>query len=503
MSDQLPVHRLFVGGEAVAAVGGQTYESIDPATGRPWARFAAAGRADADRAIAVARQAHESGVWRSAPHAERATVLRACADAFIARQEEIVALEIRDAGSTMRKANTADVTGAAMTFHYYADLIEGQPVEVDVSGAMPVPARNLLRREPVGVVAAIVPFNFPFAAAAWKVAPALAAGCTMVLKPSPYTPASALLLAEICHEAGVPAGALNVLTGPSAELGAALVEHPDVAKVVFTGSTSVGKLVMKTAADTVKDVTLELGGKGANIICADANLEGAVPGAVFGCFFHSGQVCQSGTRVLVPRSIHDDFVAQLVEAVQALTIGPPEDFMTTIGPLISARQRDNAERYVQLAVEGGATIAVGGKRPAHMADGFYLEPTVLTGVTNEMPVACEEIFGPVMTVIAYDDEDEAIRVANDSIYGLSAAVWTADTERGLAMARKLEAGTVWVNDFHLLMAQYEFGGYKQSGIGRELGESGLRAYQQVKHIHVGEPDGPDVKYYFSMIMDAF
>lgn len=498
----LPVFGLFIDGESVPAEAGATYASVEPATGEPWGLFAAGSLSDADRAVKSAHKAHVDGIWRDTPAAERAAVLRRAADAFIERQTEIADLEIRDAGSTVRKANTADVTGAAMTFHYYADLIEQQAVETDVSGAMPVPAQNLLRKEPIGVVAAIVPFNFPFAAAAWKVAPALAAGCTMVLKPSPYTPASALLLAQICRDSGVPAGVLNVLTGPGADLGAALVDHPLVDKVAFTGSTGVGKLVMKAAADTVKNVTLELGGKGANIICADANLDGAVPGAVFGCFFHSGQVCQSGTRVLVPRAMHDAFVAQLVAVIDTLTIGPPDDFMTHIGPLISDRQLQNTERFVQLAVADGATIACGGKRPAHLDSGFYYEPTVLTGVRNDMRVACEEIFGPVMTVIAYDDEEQAIRIANDSIYGLSAAVWTADTARGLDIARQLQAGTVWVNDFHLLMAQYEFGGYKQSGIGRELGESGLAAYQQIKHIHVGEPDGPDVKYYFSMVIDS-
>ena len=497
-----PSFGLFLDGEQRAAVSGATYESINPATGEAWATFAAAGPDDVDRAVSSALAAQQSGVWAGKSASERAEVLRRAADLFIEHQPEIAALEITDAGSTMRKANTADVSAASMTFHYFADQAEQQEVEVDKSGPMPVPASNIIRREPIGVVAAIVPFNFPFAAASWKLAPALAAGCSVVLKPSPYTPASALKMAELLTEAGVPPGVLAVLTGPDVELGASLVAHKDVAKVAFTGSTHVGKLVMKSAADTVKECTLELGGKSANIICEDANLDGAVPGAVFGCFFHSGQVCQSGTRVLVPRSIHDDFVARLVAVVKTLTIGDPNDFMTTIGPLISQRQLDNAERYVALAVEEGATVAAGGQRPVGIEQGFYYEPTVLTGVTNDMRVAREEIFGPVLCVIAYEDEDEAVQIANDSDYGLSAAVWTADTARGLAMARRLEAGTIWVNDFHLLLPEYEFGGYKQSGTGRELGETGLSAFQQIKHIHVGEPDGPDMKYYFSMVIDG-
>ncbi len=498
----LPTYGLFVDGAQCPAESGATYPSIDPATEQPWAHFAAAGTPDVQRAVDSARRVHREGTWCNLPASERAAVLRTAADAFVEQQETIAGLEIRDGGSTMRKANTADVSAASMVFHYYANAIEAQEQEVDATGAMPVPSRNLLRREPIGVAAAIVPFNFPFAASAWKLAPALAAGCPVILKPSPYTPASAIKLAEILTESGIPAGVLAVLTGPDPELGAALVEHPGVDKVAFTGSTNVGKLVMKSAADTVKEVTLELGGKAANIICADANLDGAVPGALFGCFFHSGQVCQSGTRVLVPRSIHDEFVARMVQTAQTLVVGPPEDFMTTVGPLISARQRDNAQRYVDLAIEEGATVACGGKRPEHLDRGFYFEPTILTGVTNDMRVAREEIFGPVMCVIAYDDEDEAVAMANDSEYGLSAAVWTGDTEKGLQMARRLEAGTVWVNDFHLLMPEYEFGGYKQSGIGRELGDSGLAAYQQIKHIHVGEPDGPDMKYYLSMLIDG-
>ncbi len=494
-------YELFIDGASTPAEGGATFESINPATEQVWATISAASAADVDRAVKAARRSFDEGVWRDLPASERAAVLRRCAEMFIERQDELALAEIQDGGGTFRKANTADIPTAMNLFNYYADLIEAQEQEVEDEEFIPVPSRNIIRREPIGVVGAITPFNFPFAAASWKVAPALAAGCSIVLKPSPLTPVSTLLMAQMCHEAGVPAGVFNVITGPGAAAGEALVSHPDLDKIAFTGSTAVGRAVARAAAENVVPVSLELGGKSANVILRDANLDGAIRGALFGVFFHTGQICQSGTRLLVPRDMHDDIVARLVEEAAKISVGDPMDPMNTMGPLVSEQQRATTERYVAGALEQGAKVACGGRRPDGLDTGWYYEPTILTGVTPDMTVACEEVFGPVLSVIAYDDEAEALRMANDSQYGLAGAVWTTDIERGLAFARGVRAGTFWVNDYHLLTPKYEFGGFKKSGFGRELGPSGLSAFQQVRHIHVGEATGVDDKYYFGMLID--
>jgi aldehyde dehydrogenase (NAD+) len=496
------MHQLYIGGAYVPAASGATYESIDPATAQPWATFAAADQADVDAAVAAARAAHESGVWRNLPAAERGAILSRVGDLLVERQDEIVMAEVQDAGGTFRKGNIADIPASMQTFQYFGELIANAELSRTEEEFVPVMSRNVVKHEPIGVVAAIVPWNFPLAAASWKIAPALAAGCTMVLKPSPYTPASALLLAEICTAAGVPAGVLNVVTGPSAELGAALVAHPGVDKVAFTGSTRVGKLVMSNAAETVKSCTLELGGKSANIILPDANLDIAAMGAAWGTFFHSGQVCQSGTRVLVHEDQRDEFVEKLVAVAARISVGDPMDPMNTMGPLISQQQLDTVERYVGIGREEGARTVCGGKRPEGLGDGYFYEPTVFVDVTNDMVIAREEIFGPVVCVMTYASEEEAIAIANDSKYGLAAAVWSSDVENAEVVADKLEAGTVWINDYHLLNPKYPFGGYKQSGNGRELGPEGLRAYQVTKHIHVGQPaEDPMEKHYFMILVD--
>jgi acyl-CoA reductase-like NAD-dependent aldehyde dehydrogenase len=279
------------------------------------------------------------------------------------------------------------------------------------------------------------------------------------------------------------------------------VSHPDTDKIAFTGSTKVGKLVLRAAAEQLKPVILELGGKSANIILKDANLEGAVRGALFGTFFHSGQVCESGTRVLVDKSIYGTFVEMMAEGVKAIRVGDPMDMMTTMGPVISAQQRDNIERYVAIGKDEGARLVCGGKRPEELPVGYYYEPTIFDRADNDMTIAREEIFGPVVTIIPFDDEEQALALANDSMYGLGGAVWTTDIDRGLAMARKIESGTVWVNDYHLINPRFPFGGYKKSGYGRELGPQGLAEYQQLKHIHLGEATGAEEKYYFGMLLD--
>jgi acyl-CoA reductase-like NAD-dependent aldehyde dehydrogenase len=492
---------LFIDGVECPAEGGATYPSINPASGAPWAHFAAASAADLARAVAAAKRAHDAGVWRSKTPAERGAVLRRVADLITDQHMDIVMAEIQDSGGTMRKGNGADVMGANMSFGQHADFCDTLELEEAHPEFFPIEATSIVRREPIGVVGAIIPFNFPFAAASWKVAPALAAGCTLVLKPSPYTPATALMMAKICTEAGVPPGVINVVTGPDPELGAALVAHPDVNKVSFTGSTAVGKKVMKSCADNVTNCLLELGGKSATIILDDADLDIAVPGAIFGTFFHSGQVCESGTRILVSEALHDTFIERLKVEMEHVVVGDPMDMDTTFGPMISEQQRANTEHYVQTLRDEGATLVFGGQRPPHCDPaGFYYEPTCFTDVRNDMTAACEEIFGPVAVVIRYRDEEEAIRIANDSIYGLGGSVWSRDLERATAVARRIDSGTIWINDYHLISPKYPFGGYKQSGIGRELGPHGLEEYLEVKHIHVGQSSARPEKHYLSMIL---
>ncbi len=354
---------LFIDGASQAASDGKTFESLNPATGEPWARVAAGRPADVERAVTAARQAHRDGRWRAKSAAERADVLEAIAMAVFERQAELATAEAEDSGGTIRKANTADIPATAQTFLYYAGLVRQHAEEEEHAEAVPVTSRNIIRREPIGVCAGIVPFNFPLASASWKIAPALAAGNTLVLKPSPHTPVTALMLAEICHKAGVPAGVVNVVAGPDADLGEALVTHPHVDKIAFTGSTKVGRQVMEAAAKGLKALTLELGGKSPNIILEDANLDGAVRGALFGTFFHQGQVCESGTRVLVHASLYSAFIDQMVAAAKEIVIGDTLDPNTTMGPLVSEGQRANTERYVALGKQEGADLVLGGQRP--------------------------------------------------------------------------------------------------------------------------------------------
>jgi aldehyde dehydrogenase (NAD+) len=494
-------YRLFIDGEWRAAADGRQVATINPATEEPWAHVAAAGPSDVDAAVSAAKRAFVDGKWRRASREERAAALGRIAAIIMDRADELARLEVLDAGGTIKKANIADVPATAQTFQYYSDLLSGHADEEVFEEQVPAPSRNRVRREPLGVCACITPFNFPMAAASWKIAPAIAAGNSIVMKPSPYTPVTTLLLAEICKQAGVPDGVVNVLTGPGAALGEALVTHPDVDKIAFTGSTAVGRRIMELAAPRTKKLTLELGGKSPNLILADANLDGAVRGALFGTFFHAGQVCESGTRVLVHASIHDEFVERMIEGARSLKLGDPLDPATMMGPLVSDAQRANSERYVHAGREEGARCVTGGKRPPELPRGYYYEPTIFTGVQNDMKIAREEIFGPVVSVLRFSDEEEALRLANDTIYGLGAAIWSRDVERAERLAERIDAGTVWINDYHLISVRFPFGGYKQSGFGRELGPWGLSEFQQLKHIHVGEPTGAAEKFYFGLLFD--
>jgi len=493
---------LFLNGGWQAALHNRSMPSVNPATAEPWAKVAAAAPEDVDVAVTAARRAFDSGVFRDKPREERAAILNIIAAAIFDRTEELALAESLDGGATLSKSTTADVPTAGQAFLYYAELLAGAADEERFTEETPVKSTNVVRREPYGVCACITPFNFPLVVAAWKLAPALAAGNAVVLKPSPYTPVTTLLLAELCHQAGVPPGVVNVITGEGPELGAALCEHPGVDMITFTGSTKVGMQIMTTAARSMKKLTLELGGKSANIILADADLDAAVKGALFGIFFHSGQVCGAGSRILVHESVHDQFVEKMIEGARRIRLGDPRDPTTTMGPLVSSAQLANVDRYVRLGVEEGARCVLGGRRCTQegLVDGYFYEPTIFCEARNDMRMVKEEIFGPVAAVLSFRDDEEALRLANESSYGLCAGVWSNNAERARAMADRLQAGTVWINDYLLVNIRFPFGGYKQSGLGRELGPHGLYEYQQLKHIHIGEANGPGEKFYFDLLL---
>jgi aldehyde dehydrogenase (NAD+) len=477
---------LFIGGERQPAADGKEFESIDPSTGETIATVAQAGKADAERAIAAAREAFDDGRWSGLTPAKRAAVLSAVAAGLKEKGAELAELESRDSGGTLRKTK-GDVGGAVHTFRTAAELA----TEVPLTETLPVtvapgPSLNYVRREPVGVCGQIIPWNFPLVMAAWKIAPALAAGNTVVLKPSENTPLTALELAGICKEAGVPDGVVNVIPGFGPGAGETLVSSMDVDKVAFTGSTATGRRILQLASSNIKKVTLELGGKSANIILDDADLSLAVDGALWGIYYHSGQVCNAGSRLLVHRSLHDEVVDRLVSKAERIVVGPALDKSSTMGPIVSRTQLETVERYVKIGLEEGAKLVTGGERVAvkEHEGGFYFAPTIFTGVEPKMRIAQEEIFGPVLTVTSFETDDEAVAIANDSIYGLAGGIWSSDPARAMGLAERIRTGTVWINDYHLINPRYPFGGYKQSGLGREHGVQGFLEYTETKHVHV-------------------
>src|SRR3954469_15720563 len=474
-------HNLLINNEWRAAAAGQTMDVVNPATEEVIAQVPSAAAADLDQAVAAARAALD-GPWGQMSARERGRLVRKIGERVLERADEMARLETLHNGKPISESRHIEIPAAAECFEYYggwSDKVMGETI----------PAKgNYLTytlREPLGVVAAIVPWNFPLLLTAWKVAPALACGNTVILKPASQTPLSALALGEIALEVGLPAGVLNVLTGPGAQLGQAIVEHPGIDKIAFTGDTSTGKGIMRGAADTLKKITLELGGKSPNIVFADADVDAAIRGATTGIFYGKGEVCAAGSRLLVDKSIKSEFIDKVAARAKKMAPGDPLDPKTRLGAISSKKQLDGDLRYIEIAKkEGAQLVAGGGRADIGTGKGYFLQPTIFDGVTPEMTIAREEIFGPVLAAIEFGDVDEAIARANDSAYGLAAAVWTKDIKKAHYVARKLQAGTVWINTYNVYDTAAPFGGYKQSGFGREMSVHALEHYTQVKSVWV-------------------
>jgi acyl-CoA reductase-like NAD-dependent aldehyde dehydrogenase len=472
--------RLYIGGEWVDAASGATFEVEDPAREEVLTTVAEAEAADVDHAVRAAREAFEGGEWRKMTARQRGKLLWRVAERLEERKDEFARVETLNNGKPLFESGI-DMAMTIQTFEYYAGWttkIEGETIPVSVPYQF-----NYTLREPIGVVGAIVPWNFPLMLASWKVAPALAAGCTVVLKPAPETPLTALLLADVASEVGLPPGVLNVVPGGGSTAGEALVSHPGVDKIAFTGSTEVGVRVAKVAADTVKRVSLELGGKSPNIVFADADLPIAAKGALNGIFYGKGEVCAAGSRLLVEGAAHDQVIDMVAQGAAGLQVGDPLEKGTRIGAVVSEKQMETVLGYIEVGVQEGAEVVAGGGR-ADLRPGYFVEPTVFDGVQPDMTIAREEIFGPVLATLTFDDVDEAIERANDAMYGLAAAVWTSDIKKAHYVASRLKAGTVWINTYNLYDPASPFGGYKQSGYGRDLGRHALEQYTQVKSVWV-------------------
>jgi aldehyde dehydrogenase (NAD+) len=473
--------KLLINNEWRSSSSGGTMEVINPATEEVVASVAAADAADVDAAVAAARAAL-NGPWGQISARERGRLVRKLADRLLERLDEVARLETLHNGKPISESRQIEIPAAAECFEYFAgwaDKVMGETIPVKGSYL------TYTLREPIGVVAAIVPWNFPLLLAAWKVAPALACGNTIIIKPASQTPLTALALGEIAVEVGLPPGVLNVITGPGSKVGQAIVEHPGIDKIAFTGDTSTGKSIMRSAAETLKKITLELGGKSPNIVLPDADLEAAIRGVTIGIFYGKGEVCAAGSRLLVDRSIKSEFIDKLAARVKKMAIGDPMDPKTRFGAVSSKKQLETVLRYIESGKKEGATLVAGGERAdIGTGKGYFVQPTVFADVTPEMTISREEIFGPVLASIEYADLDEAIAKANDTQYGLAAGIWTRDIKKAHYVARKLQAGTVWINTYNVYDTAAPFGGYKQSGFGREMSAHALEHYTQVKSVWV-------------------
>ncbi len=475
------ITELFIGGERVGSSSGEIRNVLHPADGHLVAIFHEGSASDTVAAIDAARSAFDSGHWRSFSGEQRGKILEQVADILERDKARFAEAESADTAKRIIEANY-DMDDIISVFRYFATRATLSHEREVTTGRENI--RSTMVSEPVGVIAMITPWNYPLLQASWKIAPALAAGCTFVIKPSELTPSTTSMLMDVLSEAGVPAGVANLVLGSGAVAGGPLSTHPGVDMVSFTGSLATGKRLMVNAAETIKRVALELGGKNPNIIFADADLDAAIDNALTAVFLHSGQVCSAGARLLVERKIHNQVVTEIARRADQIRLGGSHDLDAETGALISAAHRDKVERYVADAISEGAVLRAGGKRPEgeKYANGFFYRPTVLDECTSEMSCVQDESFGPVVTVEVFDTEEEAIKLGNDTIFGLAGAVWTNDADKAQRVARQLRHGTIWINDYHPYVAQAEWGGFKQSGIGRELGEAGFAEYLEHKHI---------------------
>jgi aldehyde dehydrogenase (NAD+) len=475
-------NQLLINGQWVEAASGKRFETLNPATGEVITTVAEADRVDVDRAVQAARAAFDTGPWSRMAAADRGKLLYRLADLIEANLDELAALETLDNGKPISDSRQADLPLTIACYRYYAgwaDKIEGKTIPING------PFFCYTRHEPVGVCGQIIPWNFPLLMQAWKLGPALACGCTVVMKPAEQTPLTCLRLAALAQEAGIPDGVINVVPGYGPTAGAAIVKHPDVDKIAFTGEHLTAQIIMREAAQSLKRLTFELGGKSPNVIFADADLESAVQGAHFGLYFNQGQCCCAGSRVFVEERIHDEFVQRITELNQQRKLGDPLDPATEQGPQVDRAQFDKIMKYIELGKKEGAECLTGGERFGDR--GYYVKPTLFDNVTDDMSIARDEIFGPVMSVLKFDDLEEVAARANKTIYGLAAAVWTRDVGKAHYLAKKIKAGTVWVNCYDVFDAAAPFGGYKMSGQGRELGEEGLKGYLETKTVTVALP----------------
>lgn len=484
-------YQLFIDGQWVDADSGKTFMTPNPATGETLAEVAEADKVDIDKAVSAARRAFE-GKWSKMSARDRGRVIYKLSQLIEQHAQELAALETADNGKPIRESSYVDLPQVAENFEYFAGWatkIEGETI--------PVPGKmfNYTLREPVGVCGQIIPWNFPLLMAAWKLAPALAAGNTVVLKPAEQTPVTAMELGKLIQEAGFPEGVVNIVPGYGETAGAALASHPGIDKIAFTGSTEVGKLIAKAAAENLTKVSLELGGKAPNIVFADADMEQAVNGALMSIFFNQGQVCCAGSRLFVEEGVKDEFLEKLKGRAQRVKVGDPMDKETQMGPQVSEDQLNRIKSYIDIGREEGATVFSGGGSPeleGAFQKGYFFQPTIFSDVNNRMRVAQEEIFGPVVSVITFKDEDELIKQANETVFGLSAGIWTRDIVRAHRFAKEIKAGVVWINTFNMFNPASPFGGYKQSGYGREMGKHALELYTQVKSVWIdlsGKPIG--------------